>query len=223
MKKREYETYENYLSHQMEKTLDPTRRRLLIENFEARASHFEARFRTLREYIKTNLTQDTLRRGALALCLGARIGEEVAALKNLGMQAIGVDLVPHPPLVEAGDFNNLKYEDSTFELVFSNAIDHTNDIKKFLYEVERVLTDGGYFILDTWPGAYGKYEAVEILDPYKDILPDRPTGLEFKGHLVLITHDQSTGVRSHYDYRDGMTLLFEAKKETNEYAKRVGI
>src|SRR3546814_1114234 len=69
-----------------------------------------------------------------ALCLGARTGQEVVALEELGLDAIGIDLVPCPPHVEAGDIHNLRFEDASFDLIFTNIVDHSIDPSKFFSE-----------------------------------------------------------------------------------------
>ncbi|CAH2041072.1 unnamed protein product, partial [Thlaspi arvense] len=41
-----------------------------------------------------------------ALCIGARVGQEVEALRRVGVSdSVGIDLVPYPPLVLQGDFS----------------------------------------------------------------------------------------------------------------------
>ena len=43
------------------------------------------------------------------------------------------------PLVELGDMHNLKYDDKTFNFVFSNILDHSLYPQKSISEIERVL------------------------------------------------------------------------------------
>src|SRR3546814_7132925 len=82
-----------------------------------------------------------------ALCLGARTGQEVVALEELGLDAIGIDLVPCPPHVEAGDIHNLRFEDASFDLIFTNIVDHSIDPSKFFSEIERVCAPGGVIMI----------------------------------------------------------------------------
>src|SRR3546814_7440693 len=71
-----------------------------------------------------------------ALCLGARTGQEVVALEELGLDAFGIDLVPCPPHVEAGDIHNLRFEDASFDLIFTNIVDrseeHTSELQSLM-------------------------------------------------------------------------------------------
>ena len=85
--------------------------------------------------------------GGKALGICARTGQEVVALNNLGLDAIGVDIAPHPPLVIEGDAHDLPFEDNEFDFVFSNSFDHSIYPAKFISEMERVLKPGGYGLL----------------------------------------------------------------------------
>lgn len=54
--------------------------------------------------------------GVKALCVGARVGQEVAALQRVGVNdSVGIDLVPHPPLVIKGDFHHQPFDEETFD------------------------------------------------------------------------------------------------------------
>src|SRR3546814_10121718 len=89
------------------KTLDPIRReKWLGEEWRSKIDGFKSIFRR----------NDAVIQGCQkALCLGARTGQEVVALEELGLDAIGIDLVPCPPHVEAGDIHNLRFEDADRE------------------------------------------------------------------------------------------------------------
>ncbi|KAL8513249.1 hypothetical protein ACS0TY_019454 [Phlomoides rotata] len=103
-----------------------------------------------------------------SLCIGARVGKELAALKRVGVEdSLGIDLVPYPPLVIKGDFHHhcrdgfrgggrplgfklyLRYpfHDATFDFEFSNIFDHTPYSWKFVREVERTLKPGEICVL----------------------------------------------------------------------------
>lgn len=87
------------------------------------------------------------------LCLGARTGEEVAALYDHGVLAVGVDLLPGDDrYVLRGDWHALEFPDESFDAVYGNAFDHARDLDAVLKEVDRVLAPGGVFLLDI---AYG--------------------------------------------------------------------
>ena len=156
-KRREYSSYEEYKNHQMEKTSNKSIRKKLQRRFNKKVSVFQRRFSSIleKEYIKE---------GQKVICLGARMGEEVQAFQNLGLDAIGVDLVPSLPLVIKADFNNLPFEDESFDFVYSNSFDHAFDVKMFLRSVERILKKGGHFALDLFLGenAFKNFEVTYI-------------------------------------------------------------
>ena len=92
----------------------------------------------------------------------------------MGKKAIGIDIVPNPPLVVKGDFNNLKYKDKKFDMVYTNAFDHAWDPDIFFKNVYRVLKDDGLFVIDVFPGEgnFSGYEVifVEKAEDVKDFL-----------------------------------------------------
>ena len=135
-----HSSYEDYVKKQIEKTLDPKRisRWKGVEQ-QTKIDGFESLFKRNEEYI-TNKKK--------ALCLGSRTGQEVFVLRKLGMEAIGIDLVEFPPYTIKGDIHNLFYEDGIFDLVFTNILDHSLYLQKFISEMERVSTKGGIIILN---------------------------------------------------------------------------
>ncbi|CAA0831070.1 S-adenosyl-L-methionine-dependent methyltransferases superfamily protein [Striga hermonthica] len=97
---------------------------------------------------------DSLKRRSLlanaskSLCIGARVGQEVAALKRVGVSdSVGIDLVPYPPLVLKGDFHRQPFADGTFDFEFSNVFDHALYPRRFIGEIERTLRPGGICVL----------------------------------------------------------------------------
>ena len=84
-----------------------------------------------------------------AICLGARTGQEVYVLRELGLNCIGIDLVDFPPYTIKGDIHNLEFEDEKFDLIFTNILDHSLDLEKFISEMERVCVKDGIIILNT--------------------------------------------------------------------------
>ena len=81
------------------------------------------------------------------LCLGARRGEEVVVFRRLGFWSEGIDLVAHPPLVRQGNFHALPYEAYSWDAVYSNSFDHSNQPIRFAQNVIRVLKPSGVAIL----------------------------------------------------------------------------
>src|SRR3989304_7073077 len=121
--------YDYYLHWQKVKTLKPALREQLLREFDKKINLFTALFLNAKKYAPKGKV----------ICLGARMGEEVQAFKDLGYDAIGIDLVPNEPLVIHGDFNNLQYANDSVDIVYTNAIDHCWDMGKFTDEMKRVL------------------------------------------------------------------------------------
>jgi SAM-dependent methyltransferase len=159
MYKRTYKSRRDYLAHQASKTSSPSVRDKLRRKHEATLDRFRAHFAGLPEVVPV---------GTPALCLGARLGEEVEVLRELGYPAIGVDLVPSPPLVVQGDFEALPFPDATFGLAYSNAVDHVYDLERFAAEIARVLVplpQPAWVLLHLNLGGWGDFECLRIDGP----------------------------------------------------------
>ncbi|CAI9785106.1 unnamed protein product [Fraxinus pennsylvanica] len=137
-----YTSYDSYIQRQLNKTLDPKLRKIWTTRDWNRKIHvFSAFFNDLK---KKNL----LFNSSKALCIGARMGQEVEALKRVGVSdSIGIDLVPSPPLVMKGDFHHQPFDDETFDFEFSNVFDHALYPDKFAEEIQRTLKPGGICVL----------------------------------------------------------------------------
>ncbi|CAL5004385.1 unnamed protein product [Urochloa decumbens] len=155
-----YGTYEDYLRHQLNKTLDPRLRRVwATRDWHRKVSTFARLFASLqREGLLTNASR--------ALCVGARLGQEVAALRQVGVaNAVGIDLAPAPPLVVRGDFHAQPFGDETFDFEFSNVFDHALYPDRFAAEIERTLRPGGVAVIHVAVHRRGdKYSANDLLD-----------------------------------------------------------
>lgn len=165
MKKlRNYKDYLHYLNHQKVKTLDPQRRKKwLNQEWQLKINGFKNIFERYKAILKPNMR---------ALCIGARTGQEVVALRDLGVEAIGIDIVPCEPYVVQADMHELPFEGESFDFVFSNVFDHSLYPGKKCSEIERVLKIDGYALLqlqiDT---GSDEFTEVEIHDVYLDVLP----------------------------------------------------
>ena len=91
---------------------------------------------------------DYVNQATNCVCLGARTGQEVAALRELGKKAIGVDLVEFAPYTKQGDIHKLEHHNNEFDFVFTNIFDHSLYPDKFISEMERVCAKSGYIILN---------------------------------------------------------------------------
>lgn len=151
-----YRNYVEYLEHQKEKTLDPERRKKwLSEEWQPKLDYFQSIFSEVVEKFPTI-------KGGRGIGLGARTGQEVQAMINLGINATGVDLVACEPLVIEGDIHNLPFEDESFEFAFTNIFDHSLYPEKFLKEMDRVVKPGGVILIHLAFGDTDAYGVNEI-------------------------------------------------------------
>ena len=119
-------------------------------------------------------------------------------LRKLGMDAIGIDLVEFPPYTIKGDIHNLFYEDGIFDLVFTNILDHSLYLQKFISEMERVSTKGGIIILNI-------QENMTFDDYSENIINDSKPIIElFKNSSLL----KSRKIKNTFD-RMNRELIFE--------------
>jgi hypothetical protein len=165
MFERYYSSYQDYLTHQAEKTNNPELPKRHQLNWDRTVIAFRKTF----EILKPILPHD-----AVGLCLGARCGEEVAALRSLGYQnTYGIDIVPHPPLVRQGDMNRVECRDHSYDFLFSNAIDHAYDIETFLGEVNRIARPTATVLFHVALNHFGNYESivVESADELINMMP----------------------------------------------------
>ena len=164
MKQRDYKGYADYLAHQAGKIRRPGLRAKLEARWTADVRRFSARFAELAGIVPA---------GRRAICLGARLGAEVQALRDLGYDAIGVDLVASPPLVIRGDMHDAPFPFGSCELVYTNSIDHVYDLSRFAIEVRRLLTRPGWLAVQLALGNFGTWESLRIdtVDEFTAALP----------------------------------------------------
>ena len=176
IKIRNYQSYDEYVEHQKEKTDDPARRLRLAMAFDRRKEYFMVRFNDILERsYPENLNFQVPSKDSRVVCLGARMGPEVAAWRELGYEdSIGTDLIARKPYVIVEDFHNLSFEDETVDIFYTNSVDHSNDPAKMFSEAARCLKSGGYFIADIFFGHASTYEAclIEGMEDIFSILPD---------------------------------------------------
>lgn len=151
---RSYPNYAAYLQHQAEKL-----GRITLEGYSSQfAPVLLARVAAL----------SFLRRGMTVLCLGARNGVECRCFIQKGCVAIGIDLNPGVDnrYVVHGDFHDLQFADESFDVVFTNCLDHVLELSRVLGEVRRVLKPTGRFVAEICHGSMdangrepGEYES----------------------------------------------------------------
>jgi SAM-dependent methyltransferase len=157
--------YSDYLDLQKKKTTDPIRRsKWLNEEWGLKLGGFSRIFAQNQEYAQGK-----------SLCIGARTGQEVQALIDQGNEAVGIDLVAQKPLVLEGDFHDLDFEDSVFDFVFSNVVDHALYPDKFCSEMVRVLKPKGFALIHLQVNVpddeYGVHEITDLESGFMQYLP----------------------------------------------------
>jgi SAM-dependent methyltransferase len=142
--KRDYASYDEYLTHQKLKLDEMVKIKGGFSNFDI----FDYR---LKFYVRFRQLLTLLPSDAKILCCGARQGTEVEVLRDLGFtNAIGIDLNPGDgnPLVRPGDMMNLDFPDNSLDLLYTNCVDHAFDLEKMIAEHSRVLKPNGYLLYD---------------------------------------------------------------------------
>ena len=135
---KKYDTYDDYLEDQV-----------------AKANLREAKIRLKSERKYTDFIKDFSRYGGFIrpkdriICLGARFGEEVRAFRDRGYpEAMGIDLFGEEEgLVVKGDWNHMPFGDGTFDIVYTNSIDHSYNLETEIKEIKRVLKSDGKMII----------------------------------------------------------------------------
>jgi len=169
--------YQRYVEHQKEKTSDPVRReKWLGEEWDQKLHGFKRVFGNYAHLFKP------CEKG---LCLGARTGQEVVALNEMGIESIGIDLVACQPYVVEGDIHDLQFDDQSFDLVFTNIFDHALYPDKFCAEIARVLRPGGFVLMNFQIDTHqDKYTVTELSSVREEILPNFP-GFEILVNLPI--------------------------------------
>ena len=190
--KNKYYNYQEYLDHQKEKTTDPERiKKWMNEEWNIKYEGFKEVFVRNKSFLtdKNN-----------AICLGARTGQEVKALRDMGINAIGIDLIAFPPYTITGDIHNLEQQDSSYDFVFTNIFDHSLYPEKFCSEMERVCKSSGIVMVHIQLGIDG--------DQYSENIINNPDFIinSFKNSDIC----QSKSIKNSFD---GMNweLIFKKK------------
>ncbi|KAI9115648.1 hypothetical protein K1719_013317 [Acacia pycnantha] len=162
-----YSSYDAYIRRQLDKTLNPKLRKIwTTRDWDRKISVFSKHFQKLQ-------AENLLKNSSKSLCIGARVGQEVEALRRVGVsESVGIDLVPYPPLVLKGDFHDQPFKNETFDFEFSNVFDHALYPEKFVAEIERTLKRGGVCVLHvTLSRRPDKYSANDLysVTPLKDL------------------------------------------------------
>ena len=170
-----YASYESYIQRQLNKTLNPKLRKIWT------TSDWERKVQVFAKFFQLLKQRQLLHNHSKALSIGARVGQEVEAMRRVGVSdSVGIDLVPCPPLVIKGDFHNLRpFDNDTFDFEFSNVFDHALYPHKFVAEIERTLKPDGVCVLHVaLSGRPDKYSA-------NDLFSVKPLVEMFKGSKLV--------------------------------------
>ena len=163
---KKFNNYTDYISLQKSKAPhgSPLNRRLSQDGdlWESDCEGFHLNFKNHLEKIK---------KCTKGICLGARTGQEVYVLKEIGLvDIIGIDLVDNPPLVIEGDVHNVQYGDNTFDFIFSNIFDHVLYPNKFVEEIERLSKPNTFCILHLSINDKADFHAANVLSDAQSVL-----------------------------------------------------
>ena len=157
-----HKTYEDYVNKQLEKTLDPSRiKKWKGKEWQIKVDGFRHLFKRNEEFLQNKKN---------SICLGARTGQEVFVLRELGLDSIGIDLVEFPPYTIKGDIHNLEFDDEKFDLIFTNILDHSLYLEKFISEMERVCIKDGNIILNIQLNIPGDDYSENIINDLEPII-----------------------------------------------------
>ena len=157
-----HKKYQDYINKQLEKTLNPNKiKKWQGEEWQIKMDGFRHLFKRNEEFLQNKKN---------SICLGARTGQEVAVLRELGIDSIGIDLVEFPPYTIKGDIHNLEFDDEKFDLIFTNILDHSLYLEKFISEMERVCMKNGIIILNLQVNIPGDDYSENIINNTKPII-----------------------------------------------------
>ena len=187
-----HKSYDDYVNKQIEKTTDPARiDKWKGAEWDKKVLGFERLFQRNNAYLNNKKK---------AICLGARTGQEVFVLRELGLDTIGIDLVPFPPYTVKGDIHNLSCKDKEFDFVFTNIFDHSLYPEKFISEMERISCEKANIILNIQLNNPGDDYSENLINDPKIIIK------MFKDSKLLL----SRKIRNSFDEMN-YELVFEKK------------
>ena len=177
-----HKTYEDYINKQLEKTLDPNR----IKKWKGR--EWQIKVDGFRHLFKRN--EEFLQNKKNSICLGARTGQEVFVLRELGLDSIGIDLVEFPPYTIKGDIHNLEFDDEKFDLIFTNILDHSLNLEKFISEMERVCVKDGIIITNIQENILGDDYSENVINSPEPIIKMFKNSILIRNRKIQNIFDQ---------------------------------
>lgn len=174
---REYDDNDEYIKHQLEKTMDAKTIGDRKKDWDQNVKIFESKFSIF----------SSLSDNANILCVGSRYGEEVEAWRNRGYENVtGIDLIFYHPYTIKMDMHNLEFSDNIFNVVYTNSLDHSSDLETAIKEIFRVATPNGGVMVDIELfNNHGDYETIEFTSIYdvKDVVDS--LGMKYVFHDII--------------------------------------
>lgn len=142
-----YSSYQDYLRHQQSK--QKMREANPHPGMDEQVKDYESKYVVALQR-RLVFCRNVLPEKGRALCLGSRSDAEIHAVDALGFRAVGLDLYPAKTSKRLlrGDFHFIPFAKETFEVVYTNSLDHSLMPDKLFSEVFRILKHGGVFVLE---------------------------------------------------------------------------
>ena len=177
-----HKNYKAYIDKQLEKTLDPKRiKKLKNEEWNIKVEGFRNLFKRNEEFLENKKN---------SICLGSRTGHEVFVLRELGIKSIGIDLAEFPPYTIKGDIHNLEFDDEKFDLIFTNILDHSLYLDKFISEMERICVKNGNIIINIQKNIRGDNYSENIINDTTPIIWMFKNSILIKNRKIKNTFDE---------------------------------
>jgi SAM-dependent methyltransferase len=107
--------------------------------------------------------------GCDVLCIGARYGVEMLAMREMGFtpaKLVGIDLYPRCGEVRRADMHDLPFAAASFDVIYSHhTLDHSLDPRKALREMARVSRPGSVWVFTVPFDDHGPEESVDFDGP----------------------------------------------------------
>jgi SAM-dependent methyltransferase len=141
------------------------------------------------------------------LCVGCRNDDEIRYFRKRGAdKVVGIDLYNAGPDILIMDMHDLKFPDSSFDVVYSrHSFEHAFDKRKAGLEFVRVLKPGGVVVIEV-PGKYKGGGDYNYFDSNKDVL------IAFDSHIEEILWDEYSRKEDNTDKMDIIRVMFRIKK-----------
>ena len=139
--------------------------------------------------------------GSDVLCIGARYGIEMLAMREMGYAAsrvVGVDLYPRSEAVRRADMHQLPFVSASFDVIYSHhTLDHSLDPRRALAEMARVSRPGAVWVFTVPYDDHGPEESVDFDDA--DEVQSFLLRAKGKGAKVLYRQDVVRTAQGHVE------------------------